>query len=143
MTNKTENQEKRGNLVLGVIGFDAHVIGNRILDYAFQKAGFNVHNLGIFCSQNDFINAAIETAADVILVGSIYGHAELDCKGFREKCIEAGIGDITLYLGGNLAVGERDWNDIEKTFLEMGFNRVFPPKTMPNDVIQALKEDLF
>ncbi len=140
MTEKTEG--KKGNLVLGVIGYDAHVIGNRILEYAFKKEGYNVTNLGIFCSQNDFINAAIETAADMILVGSIYGHAELDCQGFREKCVEAGIGDIILYIGGNLAVGEREWNEIERTFLEMGFNRVFPPKTMPNDVLQAIEEDL-
>jgi methylaspartate mutase sigma subunit len=78
----------------------------------------------------------------VILVGSIYAHAELDCKGLREKCIEAGIDDIILYIGGNLAVGERNWDDIEKTFLEMGFDRVFPPKTMPNDVVFALEKDL-
>lgn len=135
-------KEKKGNLVLGVIGYDSHVIGNRILDYAFQKKGFIVTNLGIFSSQRDFINAAIETDADVILVGSIYGHAELDCKGFREKCIEAGIGDIILYIGGNLAVGERKWEEIEKTFLDLGFNRVFPPQTLPNDVIECLEKDI-
>jgi methylaspartate mutase sigma subunit len=138
-----ENHKKvKGNLVMGVIGFDAHVIGNRILEYAFKNKGFNVTNLGIFASQKDFINAAIEVDADIILVGSIYGHAELDCQGLREKCIEAGIGKIILYIGGNLAVGERKWEEIEKTFLNMGFNRVFPPNTLPRDVIVALKKDL-
>jgi len=135
-------EEKKGNLVMGVIGFDAHVIGNRILEYAFTKVGFNVTNLGIFASQEDFINAAIEVDADVILIGSIYGHAELDCMGFKEKCIEAGIGDKILYIGGNLAVGEKKWEEINEHFIGLGFDRVFPPETLPNNVIECLEKDI-
>jgi methylaspartate mutase sigma subunit len=55
-------------LVLGVIGSDVHAVGNRILDYAFTQAGFKVINIGVLATQEEFIHAAIETNADVLLV---------------------------------------------------------------------------
>ncbi|AFM02051.1 MULTISPECIES: methylaspartate mutase subunit S [Desulfitobacterium] len=133
---------ERKTLVLGVIGADVHAVGNRILDYAFTQAGFKVINIGVLASQEEFIRAAIETAASVIMVSSLYGHGELDCRGLREKCQESGIGDILLYVGGNLVVGKQEFNKVEKRFLEMGFNRVYPPGTMPEVAIEDLRKDL-
>ena len=129
-------------LVMGVIGADIHAVGNQILYHEFTDAGFDVTNLGVMVSQEEFINAAIETAADVIIVSSLYGHAELDCQGMRDKCVEAGIGNILLYVGGNLTVGKQPFDKIEKRFLEMGFDRVFGPGTPPEAGISALNEDL-
>ena len=65
---------KTPTLVLGVIGMDVHAVGNKILEYAFENAGFHVVNLGVMVSQEEFVHAAIETAADVVLVSSLYGH---------------------------------------------------------------------
>lgn len=133
---------ERKTLVLGVIGADVHAVGNRILDYAFTQAGFKVINIGVLASQEEFIRAAIETAASVIMVSSLYGHGELDCRGLREKCQESGIGDILLYVGGNLVVGKQEFSEVEKRFLAMGFNRVYPPGTMPEVAIEDLLKDL-
>ncbi len=129
-------------LVLGVIGADVHAVGNRILDYAFTQAGFQVINIGVLASQEEFINAAIETDAQALLVSSLYGHGEIDCRGLREKCEEAGIGDILIYVGGNLVVGKQDFGEVEQRFLEMGFDRVYPPGIMPERPIADLKRDL-
>ena len=129
-------------LVLGVIGADVHAVGNKILYRAFVDAGFDVVNLGVLVSQEEFIAAAIESKADAILVSSLYGQGELDCRGLREKCYEAGLKGILLYVGGNLVVGKQDPADIERRFKEMGFDRVFGPGSMPADDIAALKEDL-
>lgn len=129
-------------LVLGVIGADVHAVGNRILDYAFTQAGFKVINIGVLASQEEFIQAAIETDADALLVSSLYGHGEMDCRGLREKCQESGIGDILIYVGGNLVVGKQDFTPVEKLFKEMGFNRVYPPGTMPEGPISDLRKDL-
>lgn len=130
-------------VVLGVIGSDAHAVGNKVLDYSISEAGFNVVNIGVLSPQEDFINAAIETNADVIMVSSLYGHGEIDCRGLREKCDEAGLEDILLYVGGNIVVGKQDWDVVEKTFLDMGFDRVYPPGTSAEAAIEALKEDLY
>lgn len=74
-------------LVIGVIGADVHAVGNKILYHAFTDAGFNVVNLGVMVSQEEFINAAIETNADAIVISSLYGQGELDCRGMRENAM--------------------------------------------------------
>ncbi len=116
-------------IVIGVIGADVHAVGNKIIEYVLKSEGYNVVNVGVLSSQEDFINAAVETNADMILVSSLYGQGELDCRGMREKCIEAGIGNIPLFVGGNIVVGKQDFKEVEKRFLDMGFDKVYPPGT--------------
>ncbi len=136
------NQAKKDiTLVTGVIGADTHIVGNRILSMALEKAGFKVVALGALTPADEFVKAAIETAADGIMVSSLYGQGELGCRGFRELCIEAGLRDILLYVGGNLVVGKQDWADVEGRFEEMGFDRAFPPGTRTEDVVRALERD--
>ena len=133
---------EKKKLVLGVIGADVHAVGNKILTHAFTLAGFDVTNLGVMVSQEEYIAAAIETNADAIVVSSLYGHGELDCRGLREKCDEAGLGGILLYVGGNIVVGKQDFAEVEQNFLAMGFDRVFPPGTTPETAIESLNKDL-
>jgi methylaspartate mutase sigma subunit len=128
-------------LITGVIGADTHIVGNRILSLALEKAGFKVVALGALTPAAEFIKAAIETAADAILVSSLYGQGELDCRGFRDLCIEAGLEDMLLYVGGNLVVGKRSWPETRATFEGLGFDRAFPPGTRTGDVIGALNRD--
>ncbi|MCR4804494.1 MAG: methylaspartate mutase subunit S [Clostridia bacterium] len=128
-------------LVLGVIGADVHAVGVSILNRAFLDAGFDVVNLGVMVSQEEFISAAIETNADAIMVSSLYGQGELDCRGFREKCDEAGLKGILLYVGGNIVIGKHEFAEVEKRFKDMGFDRAFPPGTDPQTTIACLKED--
>lgn len=135
-------EEKKKTIVLGVIGADVHAVGNQILNHAFTEAGFEVVNLGVMVSQEEYINAAVEAAADAIIVSSLYGHGELDCRGLREKCDEAGLKNILLYVGGNIVVGKQPFDDVEKRFKAMGFDRVFGPGTAPETTIEALKQDL-
>ncbi|MFR7989125.1 MAG: methylaspartate mutase subunit S [Anaerovoracaceae bacterium] len=134
--------EEKKKLVIGVIGADVHAVGIQILNHALEAAGFDVTNLGVMVSQEEYIAAAVETDADAILVSSLYGHGELDCRGLREKCSEAGLKDILLYVGGNIVVGKQPFNEVEARFKKMGFNRVFGPGTAPEETIKALKEDL-
>lgn len=132
---------EKKTIVLGVIGSDCHAVGNKILDHSFTNAGFNVINIGVLSSQEDFINAAIETKAEAILVSSLYGQGEIDCKGLRQKCDEAGLKGIILYVGGNIVVGKQNWPDVEQRFLDMGYNRVYAPGTAPEVGIEHLKQD--
>jgi methylaspartate mutase sigma subunit len=128
-------------IVTGVIGADTHIVGNRILTMALEDAGYRVVSLGALTPAVDFIRAAVETAADAILVSSLYGQGELDCRGFRDLCVEAGLGDILLYVGGNLVVGKQPWDVVERRFLDMGFDRAFPPGTRVETALAALEED--
>lgn len=130
------------SIVIGVIGADVHAVGNRIIEYTLTREGYNVVNVGVLSTQEDFINAAIETSAHLILVSSLYGHGELDCRGMRDKCNEAGLDDVLLYVGGNIVVGKQDFSEVEKRFKEMGFNRVYPPGVTIDDVLDTIKQDL-
>jgi methylaspartate mutase sigma subunit len=132
---------KPHTIVTGVIGADTHIVGNRILSMGLEKAGYKVVSLGALTPAGDFIKAAIETAADAILVSSLYGQGEIDCRGFRDLCVEAGLEEILLYVGGNLVVGKQHWPDVERRFLEMGFDRAFPPGTRLEDVVAVLAAD--
>jgi len=128
-------------VVTGVIGSDTHIVGNRILTLALEKAGYKVVALGALTPAEDFVKAAVETNADAILVSSLYGQGELDCRGFRDLCVEAGLEGVLLYAGGNLVVGKRSWEETQATYLAMGFDRVAPPGTRVDAVLEWLAED--
>ena len=131
---------EKKKLVIGVIGADVHAVGIQILYHAFSDAGFDVTNLGVMVSQEEYIAAAIETKADAIIISSLYGQGELDCRGMREKCNEAGLAGIPLVVGGNIVIGKQSFEDVERRFKDMGFDRAFPPGTTPETTIQALRE---
>ena len=129
-------------IVTGTSGVDAHVIGTKIISKALTEQGFNVVALGAQTPVEEFIKAAQETDADAILITSLYGMAEMDVQGIREMCVEAGIGDILMYIGGILGVGTRDFAEDEATFKKIGFDRVYPPESDVNQSIRDLTEDL-
>ena len=132
---------RQKTLVTGVIGSDTHIVGNRILTMALESAGYKVVALGALTPAADFVKAAVETRADAILVSSLYGQGELDCRGFRDLCVEAGLEDILLYVGGKLVVGKRSWEETERTYLAMGFDRAAPPGARAETVIEWLERD--
>jgi methylaspartate mutase sigma subunit len=129
-------------IVTGVIGMDAHIVGNRILQRVLEKEGFKVIPLGALTPADEFIKAAVETNADAIVISSLYGHAEIDCQDFGNKCIEAGLQDILLYIGGNLSVGTSEFKITKKIFNDMGFKRVYPPEIKLEDFISDMRHDL-
>lgn len=133
---------KATTVVLGVIGNDCHAVGNKIIENSLTQEGFDVINLGVMVSQDEFIDAAIETGAKAILVSSIYGHGEIDCEGLRSRCIERGLDNIILYVGGNLVIGKHDFADITKLFEEMGYDRVFSPNIELTQVAEYLRQDI-
>ena len=132
----------QNTIVLGVIGADCHAVGNKILERIFTEEGFRVVNLGVMVSQDEFIDAAIETGARALLVSSLYGQGELDCDGLRERCVERGLEDILLYVGGNLVIGKADYEETERKFKAMGYDRIFRPTADLREVAQLLRRDL-
>ncbi len=129
-------------VITGTVGKDAHVIGTKILSRALRDAGFNVVELGIMTPPEEFIQAALDSNADAILMSSLYGMAEMDLKGFKEKCVQAGLGDVILYIGGILGVGRHDFKEDEDKFKRMGFDRVYPPEADLKGAIADLWADL-
>lgn len=129
-------------VVLGGIGDDIHVVALKILERMLTDAGADVRMLGVMTPAEEFVDGAAEAGADAIWISSSNGHAEFWCESLRGGLEAAGHGDVLLYIGGNLAVGERNWEDVEKRFRDLGFTRVYPPGTDPAAAIDDLAADL-
>jgi methylaspartate mutase sigma subunit len=138
---KTKENNK-GTLITGVIGEDVHIVGIKIVEHALRAAGFNIVSLGAQVPQDEFVSVARETKADAILISSLGGHAITDCTGLRDKCREAGLKNIRLYVGGQLIIGQQPWSETEKTFKNMGFDRVYSKDVEIPQVIKDLEADI-
>lgn len=134
--------KKPATVITGTVGTDAHVIGTKVLSRALKDAGFNVVALGMQVSPEEFIRVAQETNADAILMTSLYGMAGLDLQGFKQKCDEAGLGNVILYIGGILGIGRHDFKEDEVKFKALGFDRVYPPEADLPSAIADLQQDL-
>jgi methylaspartate mutase sigma subunit len=129
--------------VTGVAGDDIHVMGIRLVEHALKAAGGKVVSLGVMTPLQEFVEAAMETAADAVVLSSSNGHAAISCDGIREAFIEAGLGDILLYIGGNLKIGRGvTHEDVERQFKILGFDRVFEPNADLDTAMRTLAQDL-
>ena len=140
--NAPETSLKAGTVVIGTIGSDCHIVGSTIISRSLDMANFNVIQLGACVSQQEFIEAALETNADAILVSSMYGMGFFDCEGLRESCTEAGLDNILLYIGGYLSVSNEDLDIIQTRYQGIGFDRVYPPATDLKNLAVELKQDI-
>jgi methylaspartate mutase sigma subunit len=130
-------------IVTGVAGDDIHVMGIRLVEHALKSSGAKVVSLGVMTPVEEFVEAAIETAADAVVLSSSNGHAAIACDGIREAFIEAGIGDTPLYIGGNLTVGRTvSDEDVERQFKILGFDRVFGSGTDLGEAFALMAADI-
>ena len=135
-------EEQKLTVITGTVGQDSHTIGVSLLSRFLREKGFNVVELRGLTPPEDFINAAKETDAVAILISSLYGMGEMDLAGFKDKCIEAGLDNVLLYVGGYLKIGRHDWKEDEERFKELGFDRVYPPGAELDGVLEDLRADL-
>jgi methylaspartate mutase sigma subunit len=131
-----------GRVVIGVIGDDIHVVGNRIMQLALEESGFQVFNLRTRNRPEHFCQAALETNAHAVFVSSLNGEGEYWCADFRRQFIDVGLGDVLLYVGGNVVVGTRPTNEVTALFRGYGFDRVYHHQPDIGVAIDDLLEDL-
>jgi methylaspartate mutase sigma subunit len=129
-------------VVTGVIGDDIHEFGSRMMARALEEAGYRVIILGVMVPQERFVSAAVEHGACAILINSVSGHALLHCRGLRELCASAGLAKVLLYVGGHIQPPAEPWEKACGAFVELGFDRAYPPGTRAEQVIADLRADL-
>ncbi len=125
-------------VVTGVVGNDIHVVANRLIEISLQERGFEVFNLGVNTYLEEFIDAVIETDADVLLVSSLNGEAEGWCRDLKLLKNQYDMRNVTFMIGGNLGVGEMDAQEIIPKYKAYGFDLVFH-QTDLNEGIDALE----
>ena len=112
-------------VVTGVVGNDIHVVANRLIDISLTERGFEVFNLGVNTYLEEFMDAVIETDADVLLISSLNGEAEGWCRDLKILKSQYDFKDVTFMIGGNLGVGEMDSEALIPKFQGYGFDLVF------------------
>lgn len=129
-------------VIIGVIGDDIHVVGNRIMQLALEESGFRVFNLRTRNRPMHFWQAALEVNAHAVFVSSLNGEGEYWCSDFRKLFGDVGLADILLYVGGNVIVGNRPQADVARIFRQYGFNRVYHQQPDISVAIADLQKDL-
>ena len=114
-------------VVTGVVGNDIHVVANRLIDISLQARGFEVFNLGVNTYLEEFMDAVVETNADILLISSLNGEAEGWCREVKILKSKYGslLDDVVFMIGGNLVVGLDAGDDIVAKFQNYGFDLVF------------------
>jgi methylaspartate mutase sigma subunit len=131
-----------GRIVIGVIGDDIHVVGNRIMQLALEEFGFSVYNLRTRNRPEHFCQAALEVNADAVFVSSLNGEGEYWCSDFRSRFITVGLDKVLLYVGGNIVVGKRPQAEVVRLFKQFGFDRVYHQQPDISIAITHLQQDL-
>ena len=129
-------------IIIGVIGNDIHVVANRILARSLRQEGYEVCNLGVNAAPSDFFAAAKEFEADAVVVSSVNGEGEAWVKGLPQMISDYLGDDVLLYVGGNLSMGNSPRENIEKRYLEIGFDRAYHRPPNLNILLADLKKDL-
>lgn len=132
----------RPRVVIGVIGDDIHIVGNRIMQLALEESGCQVFNLRTRNRPEHFCQAALETNAHAVFVSSLNGEGEYWCAGFRQRLTDMGLGGVLLYVGGNVVVGNRPEAEVVALFKGYGFDRVYHQRPDIGAAIADLFQDL-
>ncbi len=128
-------------VVTGVVGNDVHVVANRLIDISLNQRGFEVFNLGVNTYLEEFLDAAVETDANVVLISSLNGEAEGWSRDLPVLKSKYPLKDTVFAIGGNLAVGEVDSEVIVPKFKSYGFDLVFHQIDL-NDGLDRLEKYL-
>ena len=112
-------------VVTGVVGNDIHVVANRLIEISLKERGFEVFNLGVNTFLEEFIDAVVETRADVLLISSLNGEAEGWCRDLKFMKQKHDMSGVVFMIGGNLGVGEMNREEIYPKYRDYGFDLVF------------------
>ncbi|NOZ90422.1 MAG: methylaspartate mutase subunit S [Epsilonproteobacteria bacterium] len=130
-------------VVTGVVGNDIHVVANRLIEISLKERDFEVFNLGVNTYLEEFIDAVIETDADVLLISSLNGEAEGWSRDLLFLKSRFDLDGVLFAIGGNLSVGEANADEMRKKYQAYGYDLVFHQVDLNEglDIIeQTLKE---
>ena len=112
-------------VVTGVVGNDIHVVANRLIDLSLQARGYEVFNLGVNTHLEEFFDAAVETDADALMISSLNGEAEGWAREVKLlRSTYKTLDNLVMMIGGNLAVGSGNSEEIVAKYKKYGFDLV-------------------
>jgi methylmalonyl-CoA mutase cobalamin-binding domain/chain len=113
--NQPANQPERGNVVLGCVAGERHVLGLRMLADLFRQQGWRVLYLGADVPNADFVRLALRVDADVIAV-SAGAHRHLPSVRALICELRAALPDVGIIVGGAVFLNDPEtWREVGAT----------------------------
>ena len=141
--NRYGDSPSGARIVIGVIGDDIHVVGNRIMQLALEESGFRVFNLRTRNRPEHFCEAALEVNAHAVFVSSLNGEGEHWCADFRAplRC-DVGLRPRAALRRRQCRRRQRPDDEVVALFKQFGFDRVYHQQPDISVAIADLHEDL-
>jgi 5-methyltetrahydrofolate--homocysteine methyltransferase len=92
--------KKKGVIVIGTVKGDLHDIGKNLVSMMSEGAGYEVIDLGVDKSYEDFIDAAIKYKADIVGMSALLTTTMPYMKTVVDKFKENNLGHVKLVIGG-------------------------------------------
>ncbi|MCB8814197.1 cobalamin B12-binding domain-containing protein [Desulfosporosinus shakirovi] len=97
----TVPSEKIGTVIIGTAAGDLHDIGKNIFGSMLKSAGFNVVDLGVDVSPEDFCRAILGVKPDIVAISGVLTIALESINATIELLRQVGIRDnVKVILGG-------------------------------------------
>jgi methanogenic corrinoid protein MtbC1 len=99
-------RESLGTVVIGTVKGDIHTIGKTMVGTFLTAAGFQVHDVGVDVSSQQFVDAVTEHKADILAMSALLTFTAPEQKRVIEVLKEAGIRDRVKVIVGGGAITE-------------------------------------
>ena len=94
------NVEKKGVIVIGTVKGDLHDIGKNLVSMMSEGGGYEVYDIGVDKSYEEFIDAAVKYKADIVGMSALLTTTMPYMKTVVDKFKENNLGHIKLVIGG-------------------------------------------
>ena len=129
---------KLPKVLIGSVGNDVHTVAIRLLQIELEQQGCSTVFLGVNRLPEEFVENAKKETADVVLISSLNGEAEVWCRSIPEKMAAAGLGHVDIILGGNLKIGDYNDSELESFYLSLGYKRVYSRRGNPRKIVDEI-----
>lgn len=107
-----EDIEPQGKVILGTVKGDLHDIGKNLVSIMLEGAGFEIIDLGVDVSPDDFVRAAQENEADVIGLSALLTTTMPSMRDTVEALEETGMRDTVKVIIGGAPVTQKYADEI-------------------------------
>jgi methanogenic corrinoid protein MtbC1 len=109
------SQPDRGNVVLGCVAEERHVLGLRMLADLFRQQGWRVLYLGADVPNADFVRLAVRVSADIIAISA---STQRHIPAVRELIsgLRAALPEVGIIVGGAVFLNDPEiWREVGAT----------------------------
>lgn len=101
-----DSKVSTGKIVIGTVKGDLHDIGKNLVIAMMEGAGFEVINLGVDVSEDQFVKAVIEHKPDILGLSALLTTTMTQMEVVINACKNAGIRDQVKIMVGGAPINE-------------------------------------